>query len=297
VKVVQPTRLVAEAAEVLEATRDDVVVVGAAALEIALSDADTFVTPTRDVDVVVPTERVVDVVRELEASGLERSREPHEARFTWVRDELKVQLVRAFHPFPKGVARGLPQNAAFGMASDRAHADQVAFAESPEVPRLWSANAACLLALKQAAFGRKRGPDAEPVERDFHDAYLLLEHAAVEIAAQLRGRLVRSPYARTGCDPRAGSWRRRNGGSGEADGQRRSGVDTARSRNGGPSCRCPRRAHRAARRWPRSQMTPGVSAPWFQCGSNLRRTTPPELQKSLANCGNFRQLDPPTFTS
>jgi hypothetical protein len=186
VKVVQPTRLVAEAAEVLEAMRDDVVVVGAAALEIVLSDADTFVTPTRDVDVVVPTERVMDVVRELEASGLERSRQPHEASFTWVRDELKVQLVRTFHPFPKGVARGLPDNPVFGMASHRAHADEVAFTESPEVPRLWSANAACLLALKQAAFGRKRGPNAEPVERDFHDAYLLLEHSAAEIAAQLR---------------------------------------------------------------------------------------------------------------
>jgi hypothetical protein len=37
VKVVTPTRLLAEAAEVLRAVRDDVVVIGAAALEVAHS--------------------------------------------------------------------------------------------------------------------------------------------------------------------------------------------------------------------------------------------------------------------
>lgn len=184
-KVVQPTPLVAEAADVLAAIRDDVVVIGAAALEVALSDADTFVTPTRDVDVVVPTEHVAGVVRELESAGLEPSSEAHETRFTWVRDELKVQLVRTFHPFPKGPARGLPGNPVFGMVSHRGHADEIAFADVPDSPRLWCANAACLLALKEAAFGRRRGPDAEPVERDFHDAYLLLEHVAADMEAQL----------------------------------------------------------------------------------------------------------------
>jgi hypothetical protein len=38
VKVVTPTRLLAEAADVLGAVRNDVVVIGAAALEVALAD-------------------------------------------------------------------------------------------------------------------------------------------------------------------------------------------------------------------------------------------------------------------
>ena len=62
-KVVPPTRLIADAADVLADVRDDVVVVGAAALEAALADVDSVVlTPTRDVDVVVPTERAAEVV-------------------------------------------------------------------------------------------------------------------------------------------------------------------------------------------------------------------------------------------
>jgi hypothetical protein len=63
VKVVAPTQLLAEAADVLASVRDDVVVVGAAALEVALADAVVeAITPTRDVDVVVPTERAAEVV-------------------------------------------------------------------------------------------------------------------------------------------------------------------------------------------------------------------------------------------
>jgi hypothetical protein len=185
VKVIEPTRLIAEAADVLAPMRDEVVVVGAVALEVALSNADTVITPTRDVDVVVPTERAAEVVRELESAGLERSDELHESGHTWVSGELKVQLVRTFHPFPRGAARSLPANPVFGMASERRHADEVAFAEAPERPRLWCANAACLLALKEAAFGRQRGPDAEPVERDFHDAYLLVQYTAAEVSVQL----------------------------------------------------------------------------------------------------------------
>jgi hypothetical protein len=57
VKVVAPSLLLAEAADVLAPFRDRVVVVGATALEIALADASAAITPTRDIDVVIPTER------------------------------------------------------------------------------------------------------------------------------------------------------------------------------------------------------------------------------------------------
>ena len=57
-KVLSPTRLVAEAADVLEPIHDLVVVVGAAALEVALAeDTSVAITPTRDVDVVIPIEQ------------------------------------------------------------------------------------------------------------------------------------------------------------------------------------------------------------------------------------------------
>jgi hypothetical protein len=43
--------------------------VGAAALEVSLADATSVaITPTRDVDVVVPVHRVADIVSRLEAS-------------------------------------------------------------------------------------------------------------------------------------------------------------------------------------------------------------------------------------
>ena len=178
-KVVTPTTLLAEAADVLAPFREAVVVVGAAALEVALADAQSVaITPTRDVDVVVPTDRAADIVAHLEAADLRRSPVPHERQFTWVRGDLKVQLVRSFHPFPKPPARGLPTNVAFGMASKAAHQLPVAFADDPAVLRLVCANAACLLALKQAAFGRTRPDNDTPVERDYHDAYLLVSAAA-----------------------------------------------------------------------------------------------------------------------
>jgi hypothetical protein len=122
VKVVTPTRLLAEAAEVLRAVRDDVVVIGAAALEVALADAPSVaITPTRDIDLVVSVDRAADVVSHLEAADLRRRDVPYERGFTWVRGDLKVQLVRAFHPFPKPPGRGLPDNPAVGMAAKDVH--------------------------------------------------------------------------------------------------------------------------------------------------------------------------------
>jgi len=175
VKVLTPTPLLAEAAEVLANVRDAVVVVGATALEAALADAAfATVTPTRDVDVVVPVESVPAVVAELEGAGLRRSDLPNERAFTWVRGDLKVQLVRSFHPFPGALAKQLPQNTAFGMAARAEHQTSIAFLDDPGVRRLVCANGVCLLALKQAAFGRTRASDGRPVERDYHDAYLVI---------------------------------------------------------------------------------------------------------------------------
>lgn len=174
-KVVAPTPLVAEAADVLAEFRDLVVVVGAAAIEVALSGTDVAITPTRDVDVVVPVAEAAAIVSALEADGLRRSEVPHERPFTWVRRDLKVQLVRTFHPFPPDVARALPQNPVFGMASEPANQVEVAFVSEPLRSRLRCANAACLLALKEAAFGRTRAGSDRVVQRDFHDAFLLID--------------------------------------------------------------------------------------------------------------------------
>jgi hypothetical protein len=185
VKVIAPSPLVEEAAEVLAAFRDRVVVVGAAAVEVALAESTAAISPTRDVDVVVPVEEVAALVAELEAAGLERSTVAHEAPFTWVGGDLKVQLVRTFHPFPPPVARPLPDNPVFGMAADAVHQVEVAFGDRPEAARLLCANAACLLALKEAAFGRLRPGGTEPVNRDYHDAFLLIDTIPGDVAADL----------------------------------------------------------------------------------------------------------------
>jgi hypothetical protein len=116
---------------------------------------------------------------------LRRSEVPHERAFTWVRGDLKVQLVRTFHPFARPPAKGLPVNPVFGMPAKEAHQVIVAFADDPATPRLRCANAACVLALKQAAFGRTRPPDEALVERDFHDAYLLISAAVDAVVADL----------------------------------------------------------------------------------------------------------------
>ena len=55
--------LLAEAAEILGPVRNDVVVIGAAPLEVALADAPSVaITPTRDVDLVVSVDRAADAV-------------------------------------------------------------------------------------------------------------------------------------------------------------------------------------------------------------------------------------------
>jgi hypothetical protein len=49
VKIVQADDLMREAAEVLAPVRDDIVVIGAVAVQVALDGYDAALTPTRDV--------------------------------------------------------------------------------------------------------------------------------------------------------------------------------------------------------------------------------------------------------
>ena len=213
-KVVEPTPLVAEAADVLSSLKDDVVVIGAAALQIVLADpragssdaavASTrdvdlvVVTPTRDVDLVIEAGTASHVIDELEAAGLKRSEEAHERPFTWVRDDLKVQLLRPFHPFPGADAASLPSNSALSLVSKDEHRMGVAFADEPSEIRLTAVTSAALIALKHAAFGRQRH-DGEPVERDYHDVALIalyraddLEHAYNTALYEVRSRVDRA---------------------------------------------------------------------------------------------------------
>lgn len=188
-KVIAPSPLVQEAADVLAPIYDDVVVIGAFALQMLLDDEldgsgqpvaatrdldmSILMTPTSDVDLSTQAELADAVVANLEAAGLEPSSEPHEKGFTWVRDDLKIQLVRPFHPFAKGAARGLPVQTHLSLLMADEHRIAIAFQDDPSTPRLQSATLASLVALKQVAFGRKR-PDGQLVERDYHDVFLVI---------------------------------------------------------------------------------------------------------------------------
>ncbi len=194
-KVITASDFLREAADVLSPISNDVVVIGAAALQIVLADdlstpAETAtialaITPTRDVDVAVEMTAVEAVVNHLEHEGLQASDEPHERGFTWIRGDLKVQLVRSFHPFPSETAARLPMNPQLSLLHRDAHRMAVAFAEEPDVPRLQSATAAALTALKQVAFGRHR-PDGSPVERDYHDVYAVVSARPKDLESTYR---------------------------------------------------------------------------------------------------------------
>jgi hypothetical protein len=73
VRVVTPTTLLLEAAEILEGIRDDVVVIGAVAVQVALDGHEVVLTPTRDVDAGVATDAAERVVAHLEERGLRLS--------------------------------------------------------------------------------------------------------------------------------------------------------------------------------------------------------------------------------
>jgi hypothetical protein len=201
VKVIEPGPLLREAADVLDPVWPDVVLIGAAALQIVLAedlavnesapDADTdpgifvVVTATRDVDVAVESVAADAVVAQLEQAGMQPSDEPGERGFTWVRGDLKIQLVRPYDPFPKGAAAKLPDNTHVSLLAYEPHRLAVAFATAPDKPRLQSATAAAFVALKQVAFGRDRY-DGSPVERDFHDVYAVIASRPAEFEASYR---------------------------------------------------------------------------------------------------------------
>jgi len=195
VRVVASTPLLHDAAEILDPIRDDIVVIGALAVQIALDGHDVALAATRDVDAGVATAAVAGVVAHLEERGLRRSELPHERAFTWVRNDLKVQLLRPFHPFPKGPAQGLPVNNLVSALVE--HRMLVAFEAEPGRGRFWIASPAALVALKEAAFGRTR-LSGEQVDRDYSDAALLLDRLGLEItdeaagSPRIRGSVVRA---------------------------------------------------------------------------------------------------------
>ena len=150
-RIVAPTPLLAEAAAILEPIRDEVIVIGALAVQIALDGHDVAVTPTSDIDAGVDTAAVERVVAHLEENGLRQSEVPYERSFTWVKGDVKVQLLRPFHPFPKGAARGLPvNNLISGLGAYRW---PISFEDDPDRGCFWAATPAALVALKEQAFG------------------------------------------------------------------------------------------------------------------------------------------------
>ena len=192
-RIVAPTPLLRAAAETLGPVRDEVVVVGALAVEIALSGSDLALTPTRDIDAGAAAVDVPTVVAHLEGAGFRRSEQAHERQFTWLKGDVKVQLMRPFHPFPPSQAKGLPENNLVSELPENRW--EVALSDAPEAAVLWAARPAVLVALKGAAFGRTR-PDDTPVDRDFSDAVALLDHhhdlivEEASAAGQIRQRIV-----------------------------------------------------------------------------------------------------------
>jgi hypothetical protein len=143
VKVLAPTPLIREAGAVLEPIVDEVVVIGAVAITIALTHAHqappavdgatrdldiVLVGATRDVDLAVNHDRAAWVIEQLTRQGLQPSQELGERGFTWQRDELKVQLMTP----PSGPRRrrppALPIQPALSIARDH-HLD-VAFIDN-----------------------------------------------------------------------------------------------------------------------------------------------------------------------
>jgi hypothetical protein len=118
VKVITPTRLVAEAADVLGEFRGSVVVVGAAAIEVALSGAGVAITPTRDVDVVVQMADAEAIVMALEADGMQRSDVPHG-------DDVVREWRAAGHEVQQRARTAIPALAAGGQATMAAGGEMV----------------------------------------------------------------------------------------------------------------------------------------------------------------------------
>jgi hypothetical protein len=194
-----------EAADVLAPVLDDVVVIGAVALVVALSpDRDSEhpgvasraagglatisptrdvgpipIAPTRDVDLAVDHELAMAVIEHLTAAGLEPSEEKGEAGFTWQRGDFKVQLMTP----PAGRFAGKPKlPAQTALSYLPGHVVPIAFTDEPGRIRLRCASAGALVGLKHAAFGR-RTYSGDLVDRDYHDAFQLLTLARRDVLA------------------------------------------------------------------------------------------------------------------
>ena len=152
-KVLRPSQLMRDAADVLAPVYDSVVVIGATAIEAALAGHDARSTATTDVDCAVEPDAAERVIDRLESEGLVRSELPQEAAFTWVREGLKVQLIRPPTRTASPRVQRLVDNTYLSLATR--YRDSIAFVESPDVMRLWAARASALVALSAT-------PSAEP---------------------------------------------------------------------------------------------------------------------------------------
>jgi hypothetical protein len=174
-----------EAADVLAGVSDRLVVIGAVALEAALAGKDARSAATTDIDCAVEIRSAALVIAHLEQKGMRPSDVPHEKGFTWVRDGLRVQLLRPPAPVRSPPVSRLVINTNLSLA-ERYH-EPIAFEASPRERRLLVVRPAALLALKAHAFGRTRH-DGGLVQRDYHDAFLLIEHCGAGIAAEYSSR-------------------------------------------------------------------------------------------------------------
>jgi hypothetical protein len=203
VRVIAPNSLLREAAAILTPVCSEVVVVGALAVQVVLDGHDALLAPTGDIDVAISIESTKAVVDHLEREGLRPSDLIYERGFTWVKGEVKVQLMAPFNPIARRrpPAKGLPVNHL--VAELEGHRWLVAFKEDPTRGLFYSVRPAALVALKESAFGRERA-DGQKVDRDFSDVALLLEKLGdqiiSEVAApsQMRWRVLRAATMLTG---------------------------------------------------------------------------------------------------
>jgi hypothetical protein len=172
-----------DAAAILEPVKDQLVVVGALAVQIALDGHEAALTPTRDIDAGLDASDADSVVAHLEGQGLRRSAVPHEREFTWVKDEIKVQLMAPFNPIAKShpPGKGLPDNNIVGELQQ--HRWLVAFEQDPSLGRFYAARPVALVGLKEEAFGRTR-PNGEKVDRDYSDVALLFDRLHDDVVAE-----------------------------------------------------------------------------------------------------------------
>jgi hypothetical protein len=210
--VVRTSQLLRDAATILEPVKDEVVVVGALAVHVALDGHEVTLAPTRDIDAGIDAADARVVVGHLEREGLRPSEIEHESGFTWVKDEVKVQLMAPFNPVERKwpPARGLPTNNLVGELED--HRWLVAFDDDPDHGCFYAARPAALVALKEAAFGRTR-PGGESVDRDYSDVALLFDRLHGEIVGealafpQMRIRVARAAKSLTETRPREAAGR------------------------------------------------------------------------------------------